>query len=356
MLSEGGARGDLRACSSSLGPETTTVLRLISNGTLALLKNPAQLEDLRAHPDLIPGAVEEILRYDGAALTAVRRALVDVEVGGQRIAAGQFTLHPVPRGQPRPLAGLPPRSSSTSTARMLRHLGGSATGPTTASALPSRGWRPRSRSARSSSACPVSASRPTRWSGSPASSSTAPSPSPSPSTRAARNATAPRCRCATRSACRRGQRVAAEHPGIHPAALVSAGGAPRITPGGTPALPPGRRASDHGRVTKLRGSPQAALLQPAPSRGAPGTLEPLGSPLMTRELAGPGDRDPGGGPVGVGALVCTTRVGNGARRARGVRPWPAFSRTGNDEVDRHRRLRSGGRGQLEPSLRGSRPW
>ncbi len=74
------------------GHETTT--HFLSNGVRALLQNPAQLEDLRAHPDLIPGALEELLRYDGAAMALVRRATEDVEVGGQRVAAGQslFTL------------------------------------------------------------------------------------------------------------------------------------------------------------------------------------------------------------------------------------------------------------------------
>jgi cytochrome P450 len=70
------------------GHETTT--HLISNSVLALLRHPAELETLRAHPELLPGAVEEMLRYDGAAMALVRRALEDVDVGGQRIEAGQF--------------------------------------------------------------------------------------------------------------------------------------------------------------------------------------------------------------------------------------------------------------------------
>jgi cytochrome P450 len=72
------------------GHETTT--HLISNSVLALLRHPAELETLRAHPELVPGAVEEMLRYDSAAMVVVRRALEDVEVGGRRIAAGQFVF------------------------------------------------------------------------------------------------------------------------------------------------------------------------------------------------------------------------------------------------------------------------
>jgi hypothetical protein len=102
------------------GHETTT--HLISNGVRALLKHPAQLEDLRAHPDLIPGAVEEILRYDGAGLTALRRALVDVEVRGQRIAAGQFIFTVLHAGNHDP-AQFPDPDRLDVRRKDVRHLG-----------------------------------------------------------------------------------------------------------------------------------------------------------------------------------------------------------------------------------------
>lgn len=66
------------------GHETT--VNLIGNGTLALLRNPDQLARLKANPDLMPNAIEELLRYDGPVERATLRfAAVDVELGGQTI-------------------------------------------------------------------------------------------------------------------------------------------------------------------------------------------------------------------------------------------------------------------------------
>jgi cytochrome P450 len=69
------------------GHETT--VNLISAGVVALLTHPEQLAALRSDPSLIPGAVEELLRYDGPTEMAVARwALEDVVLGGVKIPAG----------------------------------------------------------------------------------------------------------------------------------------------------------------------------------------------------------------------------------------------------------------------------
>lgn len=68
------------------GHETTA--SLIGNGTLALLQYPDQREVLGQHPELLPNAVEELLRYDGPAERATFRfSLEPLTVGGVTIPA-----------------------------------------------------------------------------------------------------------------------------------------------------------------------------------------------------------------------------------------------------------------------------
>jgi cytochrome P450 len=72
------------------GHETT--MNLIGNGLLALLRNPDQLEVLRARPELMPSAVEELLRYDSPVRLTVRTALADVTVAGEAVRTGEQVI------------------------------------------------------------------------------------------------------------------------------------------------------------------------------------------------------------------------------------------------------------------------
>ena len=65
-----------------------TTKGMLGSGLLTLLRHPDQLSALRADPTLIPGAVEEIIRYANPLHYFRRTALADTELAGTRIAAG----------------------------------------------------------------------------------------------------------------------------------------------------------------------------------------------------------------------------------------------------------------------------
>jgi cytochrome P450 len=68
------------------GHETT--VNLITNGTLTLLRYPAELERLRDHPERIPIVVEEMLRYEPPVQFVTRFALADIAIAGATIPQG----------------------------------------------------------------------------------------------------------------------------------------------------------------------------------------------------------------------------------------------------------------------------
>ncbi|CAA0082897.1 Putative cytochrome P450 YjiB [Mycolicibacterium vanbaalenii] len=70
------------------GNETTR--NLIALGTLALIENPEQFALLRAQPELMAPAVEELLRYTSPVANMSRCATRDVEIRGQLIREGQY--------------------------------------------------------------------------------------------------------------------------------------------------------------------------------------------------------------------------------------------------------------------------
>jgi cytochrome P450 len=73
------------------GHETT--VNLIGNGLLALHRNPDQLELLKNHPELLPNAIEEFLRYDSSVQITGRVALEDMgEIGGKDIKKGDAVM------------------------------------------------------------------------------------------------------------------------------------------------------------------------------------------------------------------------------------------------------------------------
>lgn len=72
------------------GHETTTTL--ISNCFRVLLQHREQWNQLIKNPKLIPGAVDEVLRYSGSIVGWRRKALKDTEIGGVSIKEGDGVL------------------------------------------------------------------------------------------------------------------------------------------------------------------------------------------------------------------------------------------------------------------------
>ncbi|ATL28109.1 cytochrome P450 [Streptomyces formicae] len=72
------------------GHETTA--NMVSLGTFALLENPEQLAELRAAPELMPDAVEELLRYLSVADIFYRVATEDIELCGETIPKGSTVV------------------------------------------------------------------------------------------------------------------------------------------------------------------------------------------------------------------------------------------------------------------------
>ncbi|GAA5200837.1 cytochrome P450 [Rugosimonospora acidiphila] len=72
------------------GHETTA--NLLSLGTFALLEHPEQLAELRANPDLMPDAVEELMRYLSVVDILYRYASEDIDLGGETIGKGSTVV------------------------------------------------------------------------------------------------------------------------------------------------------------------------------------------------------------------------------------------------------------------------
>jgi cytochrome P450 len=79
----------VETCGLLLVAGNVTTTDLIGNGVLALLRHPGELAKLRAGPELIATAVEEILRYDPPIMASNRQAPSAREIDGCPVEAGQ---------------------------------------------------------------------------------------------------------------------------------------------------------------------------------------------------------------------------------------------------------------------------
>jgi cytochrome P450 len=69
-----------------------TLAGFLANALHNLIGGPDQFARLRSEQDVMPRAVEELLRHAGPVHTLVRTATVDVEIGGVRIASGDRVI------------------------------------------------------------------------------------------------------------------------------------------------------------------------------------------------------------------------------------------------------------------------
>lgn len=79
----------IATCMVLLWAGALTPANLIGNGVHALLSHPEQLQKLRAHPELLDSAIDEMIRYDAPAQLSFRFALEDIEIGDKIIRTGE---------------------------------------------------------------------------------------------------------------------------------------------------------------------------------------------------------------------------------------------------------------------------
>ena len=73
---------------ATAGHDTTSAA--MAGGLEALLENPEQLERLQAEPDLLPNAIEEMIRWTSPVRHFMRTAQDDTEILGQKIRKGDW--------------------------------------------------------------------------------------------------------------------------------------------------------------------------------------------------------------------------------------------------------------------------
>ena len=73
---------------ATAGHDTTA--SAMTGGLQALIENPEQLARLRREPELIPNAVDEMIRYVSPVRHFMRTAQADTEVAGVKIAKGDW--------------------------------------------------------------------------------------------------------------------------------------------------------------------------------------------------------------------------------------------------------------------------
>src|SRR5262249_52972297 len=82
----------LMFCTTLLAAGNETTRNLISGGSLLLARHPGERRRLLADPELLTGAIEEMLRYWTPVQSFIRVASRDSELRGRRIREGDALL------------------------------------------------------------------------------------------------------------------------------------------------------------------------------------------------------------------------------------------------------------------------
>lgn len=101
------------------GQETTT--NLIGNGLLTLIRNPDHMQTLRAHPEIMKSAVEELLRYESPSQHTARIAAEDT-ILGEKLIKKNFAVMAIMAAANRDPARFPNPDQLDFTRADNRHL------------------------------------------------------------------------------------------------------------------------------------------------------------------------------------------------------------------------------------------
>lgn len=82
----------LAQCAMLLFAGHETTRHLLGSGLQALLSHPAQWQRLEREPELLPGAVRELLRFDSPVQYTGRRVATDLALHGQQLRRGDLVL------------------------------------------------------------------------------------------------------------------------------------------------------------------------------------------------------------------------------------------------------------------------
>ena len=98
-LAQAEARGEIQGgaellaqCAMLLFAGHETTRHLLGSGVQALLSHPAQWQRLQREPELLPGAVRELLRFDSPVQYTGRRVATDLVLHGQQLRRGDLVL------------------------------------------------------------------------------------------------------------------------------------------------------------------------------------------------------------------------------------------------------------------------